>query len=815
MFEYKDAQFYNDYFNHLEDFKLAKSFTEEEKERQKYYIGEIEAMDSIHPLVLRAEIPVTFPHHHMMFYTQSLYGYPHLITCLDEINTSWFCLNTPFAETPEEQLNQEMTRLREWMHKVMRKDLPPRIEDADTRAALRKLYAYSWENQDEYAEYRNESNVTFIGDFAYQPEFFKEVQGEFYCVQSDSNHFYILEYAQQMTNAKLPYIIVDDIPNDMGDFVSLANQFNWSKETCDFLLPDFNAYPKEEEQADNFQQGYFVELKAKEEGRELSTDEYYDKFFRDPAFTEDEANYFLNIALETLIVPNYHKDIVNKTIESIKKEIKENHGIPRLKMSDERLADESDEDYELRMSELNLQIDSSQFVYPHYLNYFLLGIRFENSIVWKVCYTNRNSALYSRSKYDLGVKSFEIKNLDSWALCYASPKMVTEKNYFGRGKFEDLFVPKKIAIIGLGAVGSQLAISLARSGIKNFGLWDNDVIEPGNICRSSYTVHDLGNAKVNALKKQLLAINPSLTVNPNGSWSGPFRTKQPMTFRNGDLYGNINYKSQTDVISELKDYDVIIDCTASNELLHYLSYSVTDKLLISLCITNHAKNLLMVSNSDGNPFELRKMYLSKIEQDTKNFYAEGSGCFSPTFLALNCDIAALTNLAVKELNDTIGRELPLHSVTWSYDKRGTIADRLTYYQLKDNDIRLFISSEVMQDAIEMDDVTTGPLGYLFGGYSTDGKSIMITHCTSSSQANQLLADAYQTSHGIIDYIGDFNYAKNEKGDYDPLLLDLLADKASNENINTNNPLLAVRTPEDQIIFYLYINGKLVPFESAN
>ena len=791
MFEYKDAQFYNDYFNHLDDFQLVKPFTEEIKKDQKYYVGELEVVDSIYPLLLRAEIPVTFPHHHMMFYTQSLYGYPHLIPCLDEKDTSWFCLNTPFAETPIEQLNQEMTRLREWMHKVVRKDLPPKIEDKDTRAALRKLYAYSWENQNEYAEYRNESNVTFIGDFAYQPESFKEVQGEFYCVQGGSNHFYILEHAQQMTNAKLPYIIVDDIPDDMGDFVSLANQFNWSKDTCDFLLPGFNAYPKEER-----------------------TD-YSKKMFGGSALSEDKANYLLNKALETLIIPSHHKDIVNKAIESIKKEIQENHGLPRFRFSFERLPGESDEDYEWRMYELDQQIDYMEFVHPNIRNYFLLGIRFENSIVWKVCHTSRKSSVKSCCKYDLGVKSFEVEKLESWELVRENPKKVTDKTYFGRGKFENQLVQKKIALIGLGAVGSQLAISLARSGIQNFGLWDNDVIEPGNICRSSYTIQDLGNAKVNALKKQLLAINPSLIVNPHGVWSGSYNLKEPKFFRNGDLYGNINYKSQVDVISELKDYDVVIDCTASNELLHYLSYAVTDKVLISLCITNHAKDLLMVSNTDGNPFELRKMYLSKIEQDTKNFYAEGSGCYSPTFLALNCDIAALTNLAVKELNDTIGKELPLHTVTWSYDKRGTIADRLTCYQLKDSDIRLFISSEVMQDAIEMEDVTTGPLGYLFGGYSADGKSIMITHCVSSSQANQLLADAYRISHGIIDYIGDFCYAKNETGDYDPMLLDLLADKARNENINTNNPLLAVRTPEDKVIFYLFFNGKLVPFESVN
>ena len=812
MFEYKDAQFYNDYFNHLEDFKLAKPFTEEVKREQKYYVGEIEATDSIHPLVLRAEIPVTFPHHHMMFYTQSLYGYPHLIPCLNKKKTSWFCLNTPFAETPEEQLNQEMARLREWMQKVMRKDLPAIIEDADTRIALRKLYAYAWENPDEYAEYHKVSNVTFFGDFAYRPDFFKDKSGVFYCIHHSNNHLYLLKKQNQFTNDKIPYIIVDGIPNDFSDFVSLVHQFNWSKEICEFLLPGFNAFPDQENSFISKNETY--KIKAKEVYREHDKNDIAGVTeMENLDFTEKEANFYLNKAIETLVIPDCHKEIINKAIDSIRNKIAENHGIkkdkePSLFYPDEG---ESELDFQKRLAEE----EYSNRVLPYVLNYFLVGYKLQNEIVWNVCYSNRTGSHYRKSTYDLGIWNLNISKLKNWNLCYNTPNIIADENYFGRGAFHRLFIQKKIAIIGLGAIGSQIAISLARSGCNYFGLWDNDTIEPGNICRSTYTLFDVGESKLCAVMNQLTSINPYLKIKPHGCWGDNTDTNFPTNYSNGDLYGNINYKSQEDVISELKDYDVIIDCTASNELLHYLSYAVTDKLLISLCITNRANNLLMVSNTDGNPFELRKMYLSKIEQDTKNFYAEGSGCFSPTFLALNCDIASLVNLAVKELNDTIGKERPLHSVTWSYDERGIIADRLTYYQLKDSDIRLFISSEVMQDAIEMDDVTTGPLGYLFGGYSIDGKSIMITHCASSSQANQLLADAYRISQGIIDYIGDFCYAKNETGDYNHALLDLLADKAHNENINTNNPLLAVRTPEDKIIFYLYFNENLVPFEKVN
>lgn len=85
----------------------------------------------------------------------------------------------------------------------------------------------------------------------------------------------------------------------------------------------------------------------------------------------------------------------------------------------------------------------------------------------------------------------------------------------------------------------------------------------------------------------------------------------------------MNYNSQEEAIKELDGYDLIIDCTGSNEMLHFLSYAASNMEIISMCITNHANDLLCISSKDGNPFEQRKTYLSRIEQDTKNFYVEG------------------------------------------------------------------------------------------------------------------------------------------------------------------------------------------------
>lgn len=810
MFEYKEVQYYTDFFGKLDDFNLVQPFTENKEKR--CYIGEIEALQSVHPIIIRVEIPFTFPHHKLMFYTSSLKGYPHLIPCKDDSNDHWFCLNTPFAETAEEQLNQELNRLREWKHKFMHQELPANIEDIDVRRALHKIGAYSWENFDELAEYRHDTNMIFVGNLPTQTSEFKEKQGYFNCIRGNNNNFYLFEKWNKFANEKIPYILVDEMPEDESDFVSLVNQFNWNKETCDFLLPKFDSYPKEYKVNNSLCHPHSIlELESKEKGIPLDDRSRLCFSCNNPGYTEEQANHFLRLGINSIVIPNHLKELIDNEIETIEKRITENHGIKGYTYQPFRLKDETVKDFNNRISIEEEGREYSQFVYPYILNYFLLGIKSNGQIQWKTFGTNRDVAHYTTAKFDVWLCDIEIKKIESWDIFSKPIKAITYEQYFGRGAFEKDLCEKKVAIIGLGALGSQVALSLVRSGVKIFGLWDNDLIEPGNICRSTYNIQDLGNSKVQALFNQLKTVNPYIKVTPHGKWNENGNTRFPREYINGDLYSNINYKSQTDVLKELEDYDLIIDCTASNELLHYLSYAVQDKTLISLCITNHANQLLLLSNKDGNVYDLRKAYLSKIEQDTKNFYAEGTGCYSPTFLALNCDIAALVNLAVKEMNDTIGKGKPLQSVTWSYCQRGIVADRLLTYQLADSDIQLHISSEVKMDAEEMDDVNDNAIGFLLGTYSSDGKTIMVTHCVDSSCANQLLADAYATSNGIIDYIGDYCYATDEEGHYAACLLEELSHKAHNENINTNNPILLVRTPKGHLKFYLYINNSLIPF----
>lgn len=62
---------------------------------------------------------------------------------------------------------------------------------------------------------------------------------------------------------------------------------------------------------------------------------------------------------------------------------------------------------------------------------------------------------------------------------------------------------KKVAIIGIGSLGSSVAVQLARAGVSNLMLIDPDKFESANIGRHVLGMDDLGHYKTDALKERI------------------------------------------------------------------------------------------------------------------------------------------------------------------------------------------------------------------------------------------------------------------------------------------------------------------------
>ena len=70
----------------------------------------------------------------------------------------------------------------------------------------------------------------------------------------------------------------------------------------------------------------------------------------------------------------------------------------------------------------------------------------------------------------------------------------------------------KVGIAGLGGLGSNIAVALARIGVGTLVLADFDVVEPSNLNRQQYFVDQIGMLKTEALTSTLKRTNPYITI---------------------------------------------------------------------------------------------------------------------------------------------------------------------------------------------------------------------------------------------------------------------------------------------------------------
>lgn len=82
----------------------------------------------------------------------------------------------------------------------------------------------------------------------------------------------------------------------------------------------------------------------------------------------------------------------------------------------------------------------------------------------------------------------------------------------GRAALEKLQAAR-VAVFGLGAVGSYAVEALARAGVGHLRLVDCDVVRPSNFNRQLYALEStLNRPKVEAARARVLDINPACTV---------------------------------------------------------------------------------------------------------------------------------------------------------------------------------------------------------------------------------------------------------------------------------------------------------------
>ena len=79
----------------------------------------------------------------------------------------------------------------------------------------------------------------------------------------------------------------------------------------------------------------------------------------------------------------------------------------------------------------------------------------------------------------------------------------------------------RVGLAGTGGLGSNTALMLARCGVEDLLLVDDDVVEPSNLNRQQFWPRHLGSPKVEALAELLRELNPDIRVETRRLRLGP------------------------------------------------------------------------------------------------------------------------------------------------------------------------------------------------------------------------------------------------------------------------------------------------------
>ena len=154
----------------------------------------------------------------------------------------------------------------------------------------------------------------------------------------------------------------------------------------------------------------------------------------------------------------------------------------------------------------------------------------------------------------------------------------------GKEKIE-ILKKAKVAVFGIGGVGSYVVEGLARTGISNFILVDNDDVSISNINRQIIALHStVGKAKVEVAKTRILEINPDAKVEIYKEFFMP-DTK-------GILDESIDYivdsidtvTAKLELIERANKLNVpIISCMGTGNKLDPTRFEITDISKTSVC----------------------------------------------------------------------------------------------------------------------------------------------------------------------------------------------------------------------------------------
>jgi sulfur-carrier protein adenylyltransferase/sulfurtransferase len=226
----------------------------------------------------------------------------------------------------------------------------------------------------------------------------------------------------------------------------------------------------------------------------------------------------------------------------------------------------------------------------------------------------------------------------------------------------------KVGVVGLGSLGSRVALSLARAGVRRWVLVDGDVLEGPNLCRFPAGFADIGAMKVDVVKEAIRDLSPS----------EPETTSWPVNIAsatNPDLHAH--------VLEDLGSADILVDATANAEVFGLMAMLASDRrrpLVWGEVFGGGIGGLVASAHPEHDPCPrcVRAGFLAAAStwppapgKDVDEPYAGGEE--SPV-VATDADVAAIGAALANRVIDIVRAEPPPPAVTLLGLRRAWIFD---------------------------------------------------------------------------------------------------------------------------------------------
>ena len=215
---------------------------------------------------------------------------------------------------------------------------------------------------------------------------------------------------------------------------------------------------------------------------------------------------------------------------------------------------------------------------------------------------------------------------------------------------------KSVGIVGLGSVGSKLALTLARAGVGQFCLIDDDLLHPDNLVRHDSDWLHVGQHKVDAVADRIAVVSSSTTVLRH-------RVR---------LVGQESATTTAAATTVLGRCDVVVDATANPEVFNLLAHVArqSKKPMVWVEVFGGGFGGLVARarpERDAEPFTLRQAISDAgnriaAEKDAEVPVVAGDYEVSPgdepPMIAGDADVAIMAHLAAEYILDTLSAKEP-------------------------------------------------------------------------------------------------------------------------------------------------------------